>query len=135
MFDNIVAIKEASGNFSQIMQIVKNKPKEFIILSGDDGTTLPLISLGFDGVISVVANAYPAQFSQMVSLALTGKYNEARAIHYKLIDIINAMFEDGNPAGVKAFLHINGVIENSLRLPLVSVNDNLFEKIRTLAKY
>jgi len=131
-FKNIVAVKEASGNFAQMMQIVKNKPDGFIVLSGDDATTLPLISLGFDGVISVVANAYPAKFSQMVSLALNGKYDEARVIHYSLIDIINAMFEDGNPAGVKAFLHKKGVIENVLRLPLVPVNDTLFEKIEKL---
>ncbi len=132
-FKNIIAVKEASGNFDQVMQIVKNKPKDFLVLSGDDGTTLPLISLGFDGVISVIANAYPAQFSKMVQLSLQGKFNQARVIHYKLIDIINTMFAEGNPAGVKAYMKHLGLIENSLRLPLVPVSSKLESKIKTLA--
>lgn len=133
-FKNIIGIKEASGNFNQMMQIVKNKPKDFLVLSGDDATTLPLISLGFDGVISVIANAYPAEFSNMVKLSLEGKFNDARTIHYKLIDIINTMFEEGNPAGVKAYMtHLN-LIENSLRLPLVPVSDKLNSRIIQLAK-
>ncbi|MBI9068757.1 MAG: 4-hydroxy-tetrahydrodipicolinate synthase [Salinivirgaceae bacterium] len=133
-FKNIVAIKEASGNFEQMMQIVKNKPKNFLVFSGDDATTLPLISLGFDGVISVLANAYPADFSKMVQLALDNNFTEARTIHYKLIDIINSMFADGNPAGVKAYLNLQKRIENNLRLPLVPVNDKLFAEIIKLEK-
>ncbi len=132
-FKNIIAVKEASGNFDQIMQIVKNRPKNFLVLSGDDSTTLPLISLGFDGVISVIANAYPAEFSKMVQLALNGKFNEARTIHYQLIDIINTMFEEGNPAGVKAYMKHLGLIENSLRLPLVPISNKLESRIKTLA--
>ena len=132
-FKNIIAIKEASGNFEQVMQIVKNKPKDFLVLSGDDGTTLPLISLGFDGVISVVANAYPAQFSKMVELSIQGNFSDARTIHYSLIDIINTMFEEGNPAGVKAYMKHLGLIENSLRLPLVPVSDKLNSRIKQLA--
>lgn len=130
---NIIAIKEASGDFGQVMQIIKNRPKNFLLLSGDDSTTLPLISLGFDGVISVLSNAYPAQFSKMVNLALQGNYDEARIIHYNFIDIINSLFEDGNPAGVKAYMKHLGLIENSLRLPLVPVYEKLEIKIKQLA--
>ncbi len=132
-FKNIIGVKEASGDFTQIMQIIKNKPKGFLMLSGDDATTLPLISLGFDGVISVISNAFPAQFSAMVNLALKEKFNEARAIHYKLIDIMNSLFEEGNPAGVKAYMKHLGLIENSLRLPLVEASDKLETKIKQLS--
>jgi 4-hydroxy-tetrahydrodipicolinate synthase len=134
-FKNIIGIKEASGDFTQLMQIEKNKPKNFILLSGDDATTLPLIALGFDGVISVVSNAFPAEFSQMVQLALDGKFEEARLVHYKLIDIINSLFEEGNPAGVKAYMKHLGLIENSLRLPLVQVSDKLDSKIKLLLNH
>jgi len=133
-FKNIIAIKEASGNFDQINQILKNRPKGFLVLSGDDGTTLPLISMGADGVISVLSNAYPAEFSKMVKLSLDGNFDEARTIHYKLIDIINSLFEEGNPAGVKTYLKQMGLIENSLRLPLVKVGGKLKSKIIKLAE-
>ena len=133
-FKNIIAIKEASGNFEQINQILKYRPKDFLVLSGDDGTTLPLISMGADGVISVLSNAYPAEFSKMVKLSLEGNFEEARIIHYKLIDIINSLFEEGNPAGVKAYLKQMGLIENSLRLPLVKVGGKLESKIIKLAE-
>jgi len=133
-FKNIIGIKEASGDFNQMMQIVKNKPKGFLVLSGDDGTALPLIALGFDGVISVVSNAYPAEFSKVIQLALQGKFEEARTIHYKLIDIINSLFEEGNPSGVKAHMKHLGLIENSLRLPLVPVSEKLEAKIKQLSK-
>jgi len=133
-FKNIIGIKEASGDFNQMMQIVKNKPKGFLVISGDDGTALPLIALGFDGVISVVSNAYPAEFSKVIQLALQGKFDEARTIHYKLIDIINSLFEEGNPSGVKAHMKHLGLIENSLRLPLVPVSEKLEAKIKQLSK-
>ncbi len=128
-FKNIIAIKEASPDFSQAMQIVKNKPDDFLVLSGDDALTLPLLSCGFDGVISVVSNAFPSEFSTMVWDALNGGFAKARVNHYKLIDIIESMFEQGNPAGIKAFLTLKGFIENNLRLPLVPVSGNLFAKI------
>jgi len=116
---NIVAVKEASGNLDQVSQIIKNKPDDFLVLSGDDALTLPLMALGADGVISVVANAFPAAFSAMVRLLEKNKFAEARAIHYSLLGIIEQLFADGNPAGVKAALSTLGVCKNYLRLPMV----------------
>jgi 4-hydroxy-tetrahydrodipicolinate synthase len=131
---NIVAIKEASGNFSQLMQIIQNKPKEFDVISGDDAITLPMISIGGSGVISVVANAYPSQFSEMVKLALNSDFKKAAEIHYRLFEMIQALFEEGNPSGIKAVLKIINICENSVRLPLVQVSDKLFKKLEILAK-
>jgi 4-hydroxy-tetrahydrodipicolinate synthase len=133
-FDNIVAVKEASGNFGQIMQIVKNKPEHFSVLSGADALTLPLISIGVEGVISVVANAFPKHFSKMVQLSLKGNFTEARRIHYDLTDIINQLFADGNPAGIKKALSILNITEENLRLPLVKVNETVAEKITELIR-
>ncbi len=132
-FKNIIATKEASGNMSQCMQIVKRRPKNFLVLSGDDGLSLPLISLGFDGVISVAQNVYPAQFGKLVHAALKGDYETAKTIHYQLIDIIDMLFEEGNPAGIKAILNIYKHMENNLRLPLVPVSDNLYNKLKLQA--
>ena len=129
---NIMAIKEASGDFGQIMEIVRNKPEDFTVLSGDDAITLPLISIGVEGVISVVAMVYPEEMSRMVRLALEGKYEEARQLHYKILPMTNAIFEDGNPAGVKAALSVKGMIKNELRLPLVPVNEKTHDKIKNL---
>ena len=129
-FKNIIAIKEASGNFSQIDEIIKNKPKDFMVISGDDGITFPLITLGAVGVISVIGNAFPKEFSRMVRLALNGDYNGAREIHYRFSELIELLFVDGNPAGVKSMLSVMGFIENELRLPLVPTTINTFEKIR-----
>jgi 4-hydroxy-tetrahydrodipicolinate synthase len=129
---NIIAIKEASGNFNQAMELIQHKPSDFLVLSGDDAITLPLISLGFDGVISVVANAFPFEFSDLVRKALHGDFTQAQIIHYKLLDIIHSLFEEGNPAGVKAYMHINNHVANSLRLPLVPVSKHLLEKIKVL---
>lgn len=126
---NIIGLKAASGNMSQIMTVIKNKPEDFAVLSGDDALTLPLIATGADGVISVVANAFPKSFSKMLNLCLENKYAEARKIHYKLIDIINMMFEQGNPAGVKAYLHAMGLIKNIMRLPITPVDEKLFKRI------
>ena len=119
---NIVGIKEASGNFDQIFQVIKNRPKDFLVLSGDDGLTLPLIAAGADGVISVTANAYPKEFAEMVKLALDGNVKPARNLHYKLIDFTNALFADGSPSGIKAALEIKKLCHNYLRLPMVPVN-------------
>lgn len=128
-FENIVAVKEASGNMMQINAICKNKPEGFTVLSGDDGITLPLLSIGVEGVISVVANAFPKQFSSMVELALDGRFDEARIPHNQLFELYSLLFAEGNPGGVKAALHHLGMIENELRLPLVPVSEQLYDKI------
>lgn len=130
--DKIIAIKEASGNFSQIMRLVQQQPDHFRVISGDDNITLPMISVGAIGVISVVAQAYPATFSQMVNNALDGHYNSAQKHHYKLLDAMELLFAEGNPGGVKAALHAMGLCENNLRLPLVPASENLYMKIAAL---
>lgn len=128
-FDNIVAVKEASGDFNQIMEIIKNKPEDFVVLSGDDAITLPLISIGVEGVISVIANSHPGEFSTMVNLARLGDVSEAKILHYRLLKLINLLFKEGNPAGVKAALEIMGLISNNLRLPMVTVTNELYQAI------
>ena len=133
-FENIIAIKEASGNFSQAMEIVKNKPSDFIVVSGEDALTLPLMSIGVSGVISVVGNAFPKEFSTMVQLALSNNYTEALELHYKLIELIDHLFMEGNPAGVKAALTHMGIIKNNLRLPLVPVSEETNQRIGELIK-
>ena len=129
-FNNIIAIKEASGIFSQIDDIIKNKPEDFMVISGDDGTTFPLITLGAVGVISVIGNAFPREFSRMVRLALEGDYKNARTIHHRFTELIELLFVEGNPAGVKSMLALMGLIENKLRLPLVPNTIKTYEKIR-----
>lgn len=129
---NIVAVKEASGNLNQQSYILRDKPSDFLVISGDDGLVLPQIAMGLDGVISVVGNALPRQFSSLVQLALAGNYNQAREIHYKLTEIIDNLFVEGNPGGVKAALHILGIIENNLRLPLAPVSDATYNKLKSL---
>jgi len=129
---NIIGIKEASGNFDQIFQVLKNRPKDFLVLSGDDGLTLPLIAAGADGVISVVANIYPKPFSDMVRDALYGDFDRARKNHFLLIDFINALFLDGSPAGIKAALTLKKLCQNELRLPLVRVNPEVNNQIKKL---
>lgn len=131
-FKNIVAIKEASGVFTQIDDIIKNKPEDFMVISGDDGITFPLITLGAEGVISVIGNAFPYEFSRMVRLALNGQYDAARDIHYRFNELFKLLFVDGNPAGVKSILSVMGMIENKLRLPLVPTTITTFEKIRVV---
>lgn len=132
--ENIVAIKEASGNFTQIDDIIKNKPKNFDVISGDDGITFPLITLGAVGVISVIGNALPKEFSRMVRLALNGDYQNALTIHHKFTELFKLLFVDGNPAGVKAMLNAMGLIENELRLPLVPSRISTMEKISAIVK-
>ena len=129
-FKNVCAVKEASGNFSQIDDIIKNKPADFLVISGDDGITFPLITLGAVGVISVIGNAFPREFSRMVRLSLEGDYSSARQIHHKFTELISLLFVEGNPAGVKSMLAIMGLIENKLRLPLVPNTIKTYEKIR-----
>ncbi|UKJ06839.1 4-hydroxy-tetrahydrodipicolinate synthase [Solitalea lacus] len=131
---NIIGIKEASGNFEQFMEIIKYKPKDFLFISGDDGLALPMISLGADGVISVVGNAFPKDFSAMIRKCLEGKFDEARLLHYKLTDIINMLFAEGSPAGVKTFLKELGICGQTVRLPLVNVSSTLETKIVNAVK-
>lgn len=129
-FENIIGIKEASGNITQMDDIIKNKPADFMVISGDDGITFPLITLGAVGVISVIGNAFPKEFSRMVRLALHGKYDQALQIHHKFTELFSLLFVDGNPAGVKCLLNAKGMIENELRLPLVPTRITTYEKIR-----
>ena len=129
---NIIGIKEASGNFDQIYQVLKHRPEGFIVLSGDDGITLPLMAAGCDGVISVVANAYPQEFSQLVRYGLNGDFNKARELHFLLIDFINTLFADGSPAGIKAALGIKKLCREYLRLPLVPVNKEVHSMIKKI---
>lgn len=131
-FKNICAVKEASGNFTQIDDIIKNKPKDFMVISGDDGITFPLITLGAVGVISVIGNAFPREFSRMVRLGLQGDYESARQIHHRFTELIELLFVEGNPAGVKSMLAVMGFIENKLRLPLVPNTIKTYEKIRVV---
>lgn len=129
---NIVATKEASGNISQVMEILRNKPDGFSVISGDDALTLPMMAMGATGVISVAANAFPKEMSEMVNYALKGDLKKALPLHYKLLPIMNALFEEGNPAGVKAALEIKGIISNNLRLPLVKVSKPLYNKLSNM---
>lgn len=131
-FPNIIGIKEASGNFVQIEEIIKNKPSGFQVISGDDGITYPLMTLGAVGVISVIGNAFPRQFGKMVRLCLAHKYDEALPIHFKFTELFNLMFVDGNPAGVKCALNALGMISNELRLPLVPTRVSTNEKIHAI---
>ncbi len=129
-FENIIGVKEASGNITQMDDIIKNKPADFMVISGDDGITFPLITLGAVGVISVIGNAFPKEFSRMVRLALHGQYDQALQIHHKFTELFSLLFVDGNPAGVKCLLNAKGMIENELRLPLVPTRITTYEKIR-----
>ena len=133
-FKNVVAVKEASGNITQMDDIIKNKPANFEVISGDDGITFPLITLGAVGVISVIGNAFPKEFSKMVRLALNGDYNNALTIHHRFTELIELLFVDGNPAGVKSILNTMGYIENKLRLPLVPTRITTYEKIRDVLR-
>lgn len=130
-FKNVVAVKEASGDFMQCMHLAKYRPKDFMLISGDDAFTLPLISVGFDGVISVVGNALPKPFSDMVRAGLAGDYAKAQKLHNSLLDIIKNLFVEGNPAGVKAVLKNLGVTAtDSVRLPLIGASDNLYKTLK-----
>ena len=133
-FSNIVGIKEASGNFVQIMEILRKRPDGFGVWSGDDATTLPLISLGADGVISVVANETPEQFSKMVRLCLKGNFKKAIRIHNQLLDLMNFNFIESNPIPVKAALAEMGLIKENYRLPLVKLSNNYRQKMKAILK-
>ncbi len=130
--NNVIAIKEASGNLSQVSRIINGKPDDFLVISGDDALTLPFMAIGGDGVISVIANAFPQEFSKMVSHCLENNYQAAREIHFKLFDLIESIYADGSPSGVKALLEIKGLAKNFLRLPLAKINKGLYNQINLL---
>ncbi|MBK9486159.1 MAG: 4-hydroxy-tetrahydrodipicolinate synthase [Chitinophagaceae bacterium] len=132
--ENIAGIKEASGNMVQCMHILRDRPGDFLVVSGDDHITLPLIACGMDGVISVVANCFPKDFSDMVRYSLQGDFGAARPLHYKCLEGNDLLFAENNPAGVKAFLFELGLIENILRLPLVPLSDAVHQKVKTYLK-
>jgi len=131
---NIVAIKEASGNLEQVDEIIKNKPASFDVISGDDALTFPMVSCGAVGVISVIGNALPKEFSKMIRLQMHGEYEPARKIHHRFTDLFSLLFVDGNPAGVKAMLHEMGFIENVLRLPLVPTRISTLQRMSELLR-
>lgn len=131
---NIIATKEASGNMEQILQIIKDKPEGFEVISGDDGITLPLIACGAIGVISVLANAYPKPFSEMVKHCLEGNFDAARPIHEKMLPVIQSMFAEGSPSGIKAYLGELNVIKETFRLPIVGVSEQHKETIKSIMK-
>jgi len=129
---NIIGIKEASGNIQQAMEILRQRPAGFRVISGDDALTYPLLALGADGVISVVANALPKEMSDMVRLAMKGDLKKALPLQMKMLPLMNAIFDEGNPTGIKALLEIQGSITNILRLPLVKASKTLTNKLSTL---
>lgn len=124
-FKNIIAVKEASGDLEQVMTIIQNKPEGFLVISGDDALTMPFIAAGGDGVISVVGNAFPVEFKNMVRACLKDEMPTARTMHYNVLPIIPLLFAEGNPAGVKEVLKLKGICDANVRLPLVNVSDNL----------
>lgn len=128
--ENIVGIKEASGDMNQIMRIVKGKPDNFLVISGDDALTIPVISAGGAGVISVLANAYPAATSEIVNNALKGNFKTARELHFRYMEAIDLLFADGNPSGVKTYMNLMGLCQNNLRLPLVTVSRTIAARIQ-----
>ncbi|MGB3947997.1 MAG: 4-hydroxy-tetrahydrodipicolinate synthase [Bacteroidia bacterium] len=133
-FKNIIGIKEASGSVEQCMKIIKNRPTGFLVISGDDMLTLPIIASGGDGVISVVANAYPKDFSEMTRQILAGNVKNAQKLHYKFTEIIEQLFADGNPGGIKAVLELMDICKATLRLPLMPVNKDTQKAIEKLVK-
>jgi len=128
-FQNVIAIKEAAGDIVQAMQLIQNKPKDFLVISGDDMIALPMVLAGGSGVISVIAQGFPQQFSQLIRLGLQRKVDEAYALHYEFADSIDLIFEQGNPAGIKEILKVLHLSENTVRLPLVNVDEKLASKI------
>lgn len=133
-FKNIIGIKEAAGDLVQAMKLIQGKPEGFLVISGDDMVTLPMVLAGGSGVISVIGEGFPKLFSDMVRLGLERKVDEAYKIHYKLADAIDMIFEQGNPAGIKEVHKLLGLSENTLRLPLVNVNSDLSNRLSNFIK-
>ncbi len=129
---NILGIKEASGSLAQCSRIILNKPKDFLVISGDDALSLPFMAIGGDGVISVIANALPREFSKMITCCLENDFIQARELHFKMLQIIEAIYADGSPSGVKALLEIKGLAKNNLRLPLAKVNKAVYNLLVSL---
>jgi Dihydrodipicolinate synthase/N-acetylneuraminate lyase len=130
-FNNIVGVKEAGNNMQQYLELIKNAPKDFLVISGDDDLALGVTLAGGSGVISVIGQAYPKEFSQLIALGLKGKNKDAYQLHFRLMRIIDLIFEENNPAGIKAVLHQLGICNSSVRLPLVPASSNLDAKIKT----
>jgi 4-hydroxy-tetrahydrodipicolinate synthase len=133
-FPNIIGIKEAAGDIVQAMKIIQHKPKDFLVISGDDMITLPMVLAGGSGVISVIGEGFPKEFSQMVRLGLERKVDEAYELHYKIADATDMIFEQGNPAGIKQVFKARGLSENTVRLPLIAVNEDLATRITNFTK-
>ena len=133
-FENIVAIKEAAGDIVQAMRLIQDKPKDFLVISGDDMVALPMVLAGGSGVISVIGEGFPKEFSQMIRLGLERKVDEAYALHYKIADSIDMIFEQGNPGGIKEIFKSLQLSENTVRLPLVNVNEDLASRIDAFVK-
>jgi 4-hydroxy-tetrahydrodipicolinate synthase len=133
-FNNIIGIKEAAGDIVQAMKLIQTCPKDFLIISGDDMVTLPMVLAGGAGVISVIGQGFPKEFSEMVRLGLSRKVDEAYELHYKVANAIDLIFEEGNPAGIKQIHNVLGLSENTVRLPLVSVSEDLSSKIHNFVK-
>ena len=131
-FENIVAIKEASGDLDQIMSIIKNKPANFLVLSGDDALTLPMIYMGAEGVISVIGQSHPKDFTDMVSNAISGNNNLANQLHYKLYDLYKPIYAEGNPVGIKACLELLKICTSDVRLPLIEASANVKNELKNL---
>ncbi len=129
---NIIGIKEASGNMEKVMKLISKKPKDFLIISGDDILSLPILACGGDGVISVISNAYPKDFSEMVRLSLNGNFEKARKLHYKLLGITHDIFVDGNPSGIKGLLNVMNICTEHVRLPLMSVNKTVMNRFEVM---
>lgn len=129
---NIIGIKEASGNMEKVMNLISKKPKDFLIISGDDILSLPILACGGDGVISVISNAYPKDFSEMVRLSLSENFEKARKLHYKLLGITHDIFIDGNPSGIKGLLNVMDICSEHVRLPLMSVNKTMMNRFEVM---
>ncbi|MFI3259246.1 MAG: 4-hydroxy-tetrahydrodipicolinate synthase [Rikenellaceae bacterium] len=133
-FDNVIGVKEASGNIEQIQSVIDNRPEGFLVLAGDDGIAVDIMRRGGDGVISVAANSFPTKFMNSINLAKEGKYDEAEALFVEMSEAVDALFAEGNPTGVKCALSVMGLIEDRMRLPLVSGTEALAERFRQLIK-
>ncbi|HYH55471.1 MAG TPA: dihydrodipicolinate synthase family protein, partial [Anseongella sp.] len=131
---NIIGVKEASGNFEQFMEIIRHMPSDFCFFSGDDSMALPVVALGGQGVISVAGNAFPKEMAEMVRLCLKGDFEAARPLHYKLMELVPLLFQEGNPVGIKTFLRELGICREAVRLPLVECSAPLREKIRAAVR-
>jgi len=133
-FSNIIAVKEASGDLDQIMKIIKDKPDNFMVLSGDDGLTLPMIHMGAEGVISVIGQSHPKEYSEMVRIALKGEKNNSNLLHYKLYDFYQPLYAEGNPVGIKACLEVIGICSSVVRPPLIMASDIIKNQLSVLLR-